>query len=162
LTIQDFRLRFITLDWWRGDDPRDPFPAYQAHLAKIRQLLPARLIGLQEDCRLHDAEVQSTRYESASGVFVIDLIAYEEEEAPARTNARRVRLRYSQVVSIFSTVDPRGALPGPGGYGHLGYDEVDVTKEGHLEHRLLFSTGIEMQIVFAEFGLEWEGLEDFE
>jgi hypothetical protein len=36
----------------------------------------------------------------------------------------------------------------PAGYGDLGYWEVDALSGGAFEHRLLFSTGIELAVVF--------------
>jgi hypothetical protein len=38
--------------------------------------------------------------------------------------------------------------------GDLGYDEIEVLGGGMFEHRLLFSSGIELAIEFAAFHLE--------
>lgn len=52
-----------------------------------------------------------------------------------------------------STANPSAGLAGPFGYGDLGYDEVAILASGAFEHRLLFSTGIELAVVFREFEL---------
>jgi hypothetical protein len=44
-------------------------------------------------------------------------------------------------------VDPHG---GPFGYDELGYDEFDIVDD-YFEHKLLFSTGIEIKIIFKNF-----------
>ena len=45
-------------------------------------------------------------------------------------------------------------MPGPAGFGDLGYCEVSVLPGGAFEHRLLFSTGIELVVVFRSFRLQ--------
>ncbi|HWX42575.1 MAG TPA: hypothetical protein VN345_15600 [Blastocatellia bacterium] len=50
--------------------------------------------------------------------------------------------------------DPDKGLVGPNGFGDLGYDEIEVLDGGMFEHRLLFSSGIELAIMFEEFRLE--------
>jgi hypothetical protein len=42
-------------------------------------------------------------------------------------------------------------LPGPAGLGHLGYDEFELLDPGTFEHRLLFSSGVEILIRFRAF-----------
>lgn len=60
------------------------------------------------------------------------------------------------VVSFNLLADHDIGLPGPHGFGDVGYDEADINVDGNLEHRLLFSSGIEMQVVFRGFELNWE------
>ena len=68
----------------------------------------------------------------------------------------RFTLTYSGVERVESTADPGAGLGGPHGYGDLGYDEVDVLPSGAFEHRLLFSSGIELAVVFRRFALRRE------
>ena len=42
-----------------------------------------------------------------------------------------------------------------GGYGTHGFDEVEVLEEGLFEHRMLFSSGIEVAIQFRDFVLDY-------
>ncbi len=64
-------------------------------------------------------------------------------------------MNYGGVRSIQSTADPEKGLPGPHGYGDLGYDEIDLIQPGHYEHRMLFSTGIELLVQFSEFSFTY-------
>ena len=52
------------------------------------------------------------------------------------------------------TSDPSVGLGGPHGFGDLGYDEIDVGEDGPFEHRLLFSSGIELAVRFADLIIE--------
>ncbi len=42
-----------------------------------------------------------------------------------------------------------------GGYGTHGFDEVEILKDGSFEHRMLFSSGIEIAIQFRDFVLDY-------
>jgi hypothetical protein len=70
---------------------------------------------------------------------------------------RHYRIEYGGVTALESSADPAVGLAGPHGYGDLGYDEFDVVSEGHFEHRMLFSTGIELIVRFKTFGCKkWD------
>jgi len=147
-------MRFFTMDWWRGvsqlsDDA--PSADSRAHLATIRDKLPAGLLALQESVSLHDSHIRRMRYDHNAST--LDVMLDGEDD---KCGARRFNLRYKDIVSIETTSDPEVGLPGPHGYGNLGYDEADITPDGQLEHRMLFSSGIEMRIVFADFELAWD------
>ncbi|WP_162668597.1 hypothetical protein [Gemmata massiliana] len=61
-------------------------------------------------------------------------------------------LTYTGIEQVESTADPKVGLGGPYGYGDLGYDELDILPTGTIEHRFLFSSGIELAIAFHNFG----------
>lgn len=73
---------------------------------------------------------------------------------PARRGgaSRRFTLGSTGVRSFHSTQSDEPALSGPTGYGDLGYWEVHLAGDA-LEHRLLFSTGVELRVVFEGLGL---------
>ena len=76
-------------------------------------------------------------------------------DAPARSYQDcRIQLTYRGVERLVSTADPATGLPGPHGYGDLGYDELDAVGPGVFEHRMLFSTGIELPIRFSGCSLQ--------
>jgi hypothetical protein len=55
------RVRFFTIDWWRGchtGDAGDPGTGYARHLDAIRARLPADLLALQESISLHNARLR--------------------------------------------------------------------------------------------------------
>ena len=69
----------------------------------------------------------------------------------------RFTLTYTGVERVESTADPAVGLRGPHGYGDFGYDEVEVLPTGAFEHRMVFSSGVELCVVFGGFGLRREG-----
>ena len=142
------------MDWWCGcqqPEDSDPIPGFRSHLARIRNRLPADLLALQESVSLHDSHLRKINLDTRLNTLEIRL-----DGDDGRGSRRQLRLSYTDVVSFYSIADPDTGLPGPHGYGDLGYDEADGTDDGHFEHRLLFSTGIELQIVFGGFKLEWQ------
>ncbi len=64
-----------------------------------------------------------------------------------------LELRYTGLTAFESFQTPDQALAGPGGYGDLGYDEIDVLEGGTFEHRMLFSSSIELRFRFASLKL---------
>jgi hypothetical protein len=124
----------------------DPLPSYAAHLAAVRDRLPPDLLATQETISLHDTRLRELRLLVAEGSLSLGLDSYTGDE--------RFTLVYSGVEFLESSADPNAALGGPAGYGDLGYCEVDVLPDGTFEHRLLFSTGIELAVRFRGFRLQ--------
>lgn len=144
-------MKFYTMAWWHGVqqfDLSDPTADYKAHLALIRDKLPSDLLRLQDSFSLHDARIQHIEFEHATKTLAILLNGDD-----GRGNALKIKLQYEGVVSFRSIVDPIGGLPGPYGYGDVGYDEVDLVAENQFKHCMLCSTGIELQVVFQDFHL---------
>jgi hypothetical protein len=140
-------VRFFTTAWWCGiqtDGVGDPSDAYAAHLAAIRERLPPDLLVTEESVSLHDARLRALRLVDGTLVLGLDSLAGDE----------RLTLTYTGVERFESVADPKVGLGGPAGYGDLGYYEVDALPGGTLEHRLLFSTGIELIVVFRDFRLQ--------
>jgi hypothetical protein len=147
------KLKFFTMSMWcgtEGQDDYDPIPDFRAHLDTIRDRLPADLLALQESISLHDSRVREMNFDTESKQLEIRL-----EGSDGKGGLRHFSLRYEGLVTFRSTADPKIGLRGPHGYGDLGNDEADITDEGDFEHRILFSTGIELQIIFRSFTLAW-------
>jgi len=137
-------MRFFTMTWWGGDHQGDdPIPAYALHLAAIRDRLPPDLLATQESVSLHDTRLRELQLLLADKSLRIVLETY--------SGAERLTLLYTGVVRFDSFAAPDVYLGGPGGYGDLGYCEADVLTGGSFEHRLLFSTGIELVVEFRGF-----------
>lgn len=146
-------MKFFTIQWWCGIQQgvdHDPVPAFQQHLATIRDRLPPDLLALQETVSLHDARLRKISYPATDQTLTMQLDGCNDTGG-----LRKFTLRYQEVQSFTTTANPKLGLPGPHGFGDLGYDEPDITSDGHFEHRLLFSSGIEMQIVFRDFELKY-------
>ena len=93
---------------------------------------------------LHDTRLRELWL--ADGMLVLGLDSHAGDE--------RLTLIYTGIAWFESTADPKVGLGGPTGYGDLGYCEVDALPGEVLEHRLLFSTGIELAVVFRGFRLQ--------
>jgi hypothetical protein len=144
-------MQFFTLAWWCGvqeGTPADPSADYCAHLAALRgRVAPGQLPTLDAllALRLHDSRLRHLRLEPLAGTARLVLDSYDGSE--------RVTLAYSGVQWLVSETDPDVGLGGPHGYGDLGYDEVDVLPHGEFVHRMLFSSGIELAVMFNGFEL---------
>jgi hypothetical protein len=142
-------MRFFTMEWWCGvqtGDNSDPASAYAAHLATIRDRLPPDLLATAETMSLHDTRLRKLRLMPGERSLTLELDSYAGDE--------RFTLTYTDVARFESEADPEVGLGGPAGYGDLGYCEVDVLPDGTFEHRLLFSTGIELAVAFRGFQLQ--------
>lgn len=139
-------MRFFTMDWWGGrHQGDDPFAAYTVHLAAIRHLLPPDLLATEESISLHDTRLRELFLSPKECSLRIALDTYAGD--------KHLVLAYNEVERFQSLAAPDVGLGGPGGYGDLGYCEVDIWPCGSFEHRLLFSTGIELVVVFRGFQL---------
>jgi hypothetical protein len=150
-------MRFFTIDRWIADqdwrsthDPNAALRAYHAYLDGVRGRLPADFRRLLETIALHDARLRELTVEIVPARVVLRLDAADL----TMREDRRVRLVYDGVTGLNSTSDPEKGLPGPHGYGDLGNDEIEVLPDGSYEHRMLFSTGIELSVRFGAFRLE--------
>ena len=151
-------MKYFNISNWQDPDPT-PTEIYQQYIDGVRDKLPPDLQRLcsywtaegEKAVYLNDGRIRSIQVmpEAASAEVVMD------GELPGRIEVL-VHLRYGQVASFQSFVDPAGGLPGPYGYGDHGADEIEVREDGLLEHRMLFSSGIELSIVFRRFQLQTE------
>ena len=158
-------MKYFTLDGWiRDQDLRsfdlDPVEqaveGYRRHLESIRPRLPADLRRLLDEYCLHDARLRDFQVDGAAATAALRF------DAGNRTmqEGRDVSLHYSGVVLIHSIADPEKGLPGPHGYGDVGNDELEILEDGTLEHRFLFSSGIQLLVRFHAFRLEEHGRAD--
>jgi hypothetical protein len=139
-------MRFFTMDWWRGvqsGEASNPSEAYERHLASLRPL-PAAVAQIERLPSLHDAWVRRIDHTTRSVEVVLDRLNERGERVPTR-------LSYGDVEGFTLEVDTEGGLPGPDGLGDLGYNEIASLSPGVFEHRLLFSSGIELSVRFRRF-----------
>jgi hypothetical protein len=66
----------------------------------------------------------------------------------------RAALTYVGIRSLLSGSEPGYGLPGPAGYGQMGFDEFEVLDDGLFQHSLLFSSGIEIAVTFTDITVE--------
>ena len=150
-------MKFFTMQWWsgipEGDSGADPFASYHARLAAIRDQLPADLVALQESISLHDGRLRELEHLPSAGTLRM-LVDGDDGQG----GLRRFTLHYRAVNLFRSVAETDEGFPRPRGYGDWGYDEADVTEEGELVHRILFSSGIEFEVQFMGFELTWQDI----
>ena len=146
----------MTIDKWSGTngDALEALKEYQRYLDSVFATLPLELQRFTSKVSLHDARMRHLRL--AAGLLKLKLDGSGYQEETRSYFDRRFDLTYGGVDSLTSTADPDTGLPGPHGYGDLGYDEIEVLANGHYEHRMLFSTGIELHVQFNEFSFTYE------
>jgi hypothetical protein len=146
-------MKYFTMSWWNANQAEDDPSAvndYARYLESILDSLPPDLYRLAVDVRLHDARLRRLHLAGDTLELQIDGVRYQN-------CGGEVRLTYRAIHSFTSTADPEIGLAGPPGYGHLGYHEIEVIEPGVYEHRILFSSGIELQVRFSELSVWCEG-----
>jgi hypothetical protein len=151
-------MKYFTIQWWSGEveDQNVAFEDYRRYLDQIDADLPESIRRLARDVCLHDARLLRLHVSLPERSLVIELDGSGYDEQSKSYFGRRFRLTYGGVESITSTADPETGLPGPHGYGDLGYDEIERIQPGIYEHRMLFSTGIELHVRLSDFSLWYE------
>ncbi len=151
-------MKYFTYEWWKGCQSlearatrADPFLDYALHLKRIRKRLTAELLRLEEGLSLHDGLLRVLHVEISSGRVSLAIDLDDWNKLPCG-----VELLYGGVSIVEATAAIDEGIVGPGGFGHLGYLETDV-RDGGFEHRILFSSGIELRIVFSGFHLRFPG-----
>jgi hypothetical protein len=149
-------MKYFTLKWWGGKtgNVMAVNAEYCHYMDSVRKVLPKDLWELYWKVSLHDARLR--RLQFADGMLELKLDGERKDKGRLRPGLRRFRLCYQGVSAITSLADPRKGLPGPFGYGDLGYHEIEIIEEGLYEHRILFSSGIELQMRFSGFVLAYE------
>ncbi len=152
-------MKYFTIDWWvDGQDLKNcdsgimkPVEDYKNYLTSIKSKLPPSFISFEEKYFLHDATLLQLNLNK--DVLTIDLYAYESVDGKTGEE-KTIQLQYEGVTNFSSKTNPDQSLPGPEGYGDLGYDEIEVLEGNIFEHRFLFSSGIEMSVRFSNFAFE--------
>lgn len=129
---------------------------YEAYLDEIRMLLPKTLQSLtvrKSSVSLNDGTIQSIETSLQERQVEIHINGKWIEKTVV--GSRNFRLQYKGVTKTTSLVAPNLYGLFEGGYGVHGFDEVEVLAGGLFEHRMLFSTGIEISIQFSDFILDY-------
>lgn len=145
-------MRFFTPEWWCGMQSsgvdKTPEQHYRQHLARLLPKMPADLRLLATAVSLQNGHLRSVDVLLTEAA--VRLAVLTGEKSP---NPREFVLHYAGVWTFRAVGDPESGLPGPYGFGDWGYDEIDLSPGGEWEHRILFSSGIELQLRFASFRL---------
>lgn len=143
-------MKYLTLTWWQGHCTGDALKEYRSYYEEVKDLLPAGARRLEEEISIHDAKLLRLDVDIAAGTLLMVVDGYDWREGSSPLPARTFTLKYEGVCWFRSVADPRSGMNGPFGYGDLGYWEFEVLGDGTIEHRMLFSTGIELHVRFRE------------
>lgn len=146
-------MKYFTLKWWEGKvkNPMAVNDKYCRYMDSVKASLPADLKQLHWDVSLHDSHLRQLKLMGST--LELQLDGERINKGKYSPGKRQFRLTYRDVRSLSSTASPKRGLGGPHGYGDLGYDEIEVISAGLFEQRILFSSGIELQIRFTDFSL---------
>jgi len=147
-------MRFFTMSWWQdvqSGSAENPSDAYERHLAALRPF-PDSVARLDQLPSLHDAHVRRVEHLGNSVEITLDRWGEKGGWIPTR-------LSYGKVEALAFEADPESSLPGPAGFGDLGYYEIDRPSADVFEHRLLFSSGVELCVRFREFSFSVDAVQ---
>jgi len=146
-------VKYFTPEWWASgcDDAQMVFQQYENYLASIRPQLPPKLVELEAEHTLHDAEIKHIVSDFNNRTVTMILNGWNRKlEYP---------VRYTVHFSDVSLFDQR--LPQQDyveeELGDLGYWECEVIGSA-IELRMLFVSSAEFRIVFADFDFTHERL----
>lgn len=109
---------------------------------------------IEDPIFLNDGELRELEVDLQDSRVQVTFIADGFDADLKDAGPRRWVLRYSGATQVRSVPDNSGAAPDPAGYGDHGADEIELIEPGLFEHRMLFTTGIEIAIRFASLEVE--------
>jgi hypothetical protein len=141
-------MKHFTMDWWANQcEPPSVCDDYKNYIESVRDALPESIQAFLDGHMLHDSIVRELSVQPANETVKILADGFD-------VNLDRsvvYELEYAGVMALTIHGDASEDLPGPAGLGHLGYDEFEPLDTGGIEHRLLFSSGVEILIRFRDF-----------
>ncbi|NLD35292.1 MAG: hypothetical protein GX654_00300 [Desulfatiglans sp.] len=151
-------MKYFTLDRWIADQDLDAdssenlraYEDYEKYLSGIQARLPNGLQWLLSEFCLVDASLREVSIDIPSSKASLRFDAGDV----TMQGGRDITLHYRGVVAVRSTGDPEKGLPGPCGFGDLGNDELELLNDGLIEHRFIFSSGIQLMLRFDTAELE--------
>ena len=146
-------MKYYTFAWWAGEvEDETVVSRYWAYLDGVKAQLPEAVRAFAYEHNLHDALLLKMHVNPTARTVQCEYDGWD------RTSyyPRRYTLVYTDVEALETGGNPARPLGGPGGFGHMGYAEFECLADGLIEHRLLFSTGIELTLRFRGLTFEYE------
>lgn len=156
-------MKYYTWGWWSGDiDPtkdnqiQRQVRSYGNYFDSVREAFPSSVVSLSDEYTLHDAELITLKANFVNNKVSLNLEGYSRDDS----ERCQYYLLFSGVVELSTVGNPEQPLGGPGGFGHLGYNEFEVLGDNLYESRMLFSTGIELILQWSDFSFEVKVIEE--
>ena len=118
-------MKYFTLDWWRGGDPK-AVQRYSAYVHSVRPHLPAEVGRFLDEVNLHDARLRTLEVDVVDHRLDMGLDGFHYGLDGNEVSRRSISLSYLNLQRMRTTDDPTESLPGPDGFGDLGYDEIEL------------------------------------
>ena len=136
------------MDWWANRcEPGSVCDQYWDYIGSVRGALADSIIQFLDKHTLHDSTVRKMSVDLHNHALRIAADGFD-----VRLELRVVyELEYAGVVAVVLLGEGSDSLPGSAGLGDLGYDEFEPLGSDVFEHRLLFSSGVEISIRFRDF-----------
>lgn len=127
---------------------------YSSYIDSVRSQLPESLKSLTGgggSISLNDANIKHLVISLDNST--LDIVMDGKWIQGVVTGLRVFHLSYAGVTQMASVIDPDVDGLSESGYGDHGFDEIEVLGNNLYEHRMLFSSGIELRIRFHDFHL---------
>ena len=141
-------MKYFTIEWWNaGCEDEAVIEQYRDYYDLISSKLPDKLLTIDQEFTLHDANVTGIETDLKTQSVQLFLsgfditLSYEMEYV----------LHFKNVISfqqLYSKEDEDICL------GDLGYWEYEILDSG-VEMRMLFAIGTEFSIIFQNFDFEY-------
>lgn len=139
-------MRYFTRGWANGELTEEEGAAvnaaYRARIAEIAPRLPPAMIRLRQGVSLHDAVIESVRWDPSRKRLRLALVAEALEVGYQllELTYHGAMLGKARIDSLRNVVSNKGAC--------VLYQELDISEDGDLVHRLLFYPNEEVTIDF--------------
>jgi hypothetical protein len=144
-------MKYFTREWWAADCPEaeSVFRKYNSYLASVRSALPERLVELDSQHTLHDSELKHVRCNFEDRTVEWVLHGWDRE----LKHKVRYRLAFAGVIEFEQQLPLQEYVEEE--LGDIGYWECEM-QEKDIEVRVLFISGAEFRVVFANFNFSYE------
>lgn len=130
--------------------------SYSSYINSVKAQLPESLKSLTGgggSISLNDANIKHLAVSLENSTM--DIVMDGKWIQGVATGLRVFHLSYIGVTQIVSVVDPDVDGLSESGYGDHGFDEIEVLENNLYEHRMLFSSGVELRTRFRDFRLNY-------
>ncbi|WP_040508053.1 hypothetical protein [Leptospira wolffii] len=148
-------MKYFTYDWWFGEDlsNNDPAERYSAHYRLIENKLPKEIRTFVKEVNLHDSRELEIKRNEQDHSISLKLLCYRYDDAFSSDSQFELMINYFDVseFKVLSDIVSNETIEFDVSEDDLGYDEFDMIENNSFEHRLLFSSGMELKITFGGF-----------
>ena len=151
------KMKYLTLDWWMGNSEEESvLDKYHEDFENVKKQLSKSILEFADSVDLHDGNIFRTYLRSGEIRLYISCFIYDEKGVGVGRSYYEVI--YGGVEEAKFISDPEKGLPGPFGFGDMGYDEWEIKENGKFCHSILCSSGIEIKIIFESFA--WNKIDE--